>query len=560
MTVIVQTGSLGLSKGQHRTVFRNPRGNKYYYTLYVTDDVGLGAFLQYEYSNDGVDWSNAPSGSIPFTGEGGSEIHSFDIKITEDAGGSQLVIWGVAIGYEQTAGAHQTKYVRGTIADAGNTITWGAAQVIDADINDEGMGDPHCIALARTDNGEIVVAFTEDFRDMGKTYRLTNMIGSDGDGATPNWTDEWIIADPSQNSNNQDKSEVWSAMEAFSSDFPERVAFLMRFPHESDSYDYEMGEVIVEWDSVGGFFTLDGGNFGSPDPNTGVVLSLLIDDNDCVNYLYSTPTSLSIRQGGQPGEIPTVGIIVTSSICDACCLSFDGNPPESVPSTDEVSGSWTPSAGNDLYAMVDDGYTDDDSTYIENAASDACRLGGMVSGDEVEVCIRAALTGAAGATMRVETLKDGVAVQTLVIAEPLSATIKNYAFPIGLNKGDFDEIQITPTLNASDSVRVYNTFVDFRRVYATYHDSTDTVDWECRTVPPKKTNSITMSFALTTSYHQDITALSCWNRQVENSIHIAGMHGTNVVYNEHPVYKALSTTLADLEFPDQNYYLGPHST
>lgn len=94
-------------------------------------------------------------------------------------------------------------------------------------------------------------------------------------------------------------------------------------------------------------------------------------------------------------------------------------------------------------------------------------------------------------------------------------------------------------------------------LYAFYHDSADTQDFNYKTSP---VDTISWSSEGIVSYHEDIIVLSSWNRAVENSLHIAGVHGTAVIYNEHPVYKTLSTTLADLEFPDQNYYLGPHST
>jgi hypothetical protein len=131
---------------------------------------------------------------------------------------------------------------------------------------------------------------------------------------------------------------------------------------------------------------------------------------------------------------------------------------------------------------------------------------------------------------------------------------------VGLNLGDFDEIQITSTLGASDSIRIYNVFVDHRKVIMSYHSSNRTLDWGMRTMSPKSVASNTFTPVQLISYHQPITALSCWSRVIENSLHIAGQHGSTVIYNEHPAYKALSTTLADLEFPDQNYYLGPHST
>jgi hypothetical protein len=555
MTVIVETSrNLGLAQGQNRTVFRNPRGLKNYYAFYAN----VAGAVESEYSINGINWSNAPQQPIFFGF--GSSVNALDVKIHDD--GSQLEVWLVSVG--EDSGTWLSMYAYGTIGDGDNDITWNVEQVIDADINDEALGEPHCISLARVDDGYLVVNFTEDYTNMGKDYRLTKIIGSDGDGIAPNWLGEQTQSDPSQNNNNQDKAEVWFATEGFSSDFPERYAFLMRFQDEVNVVDYQMGYIIEEWDGAGSWNLIEADVFGISSPGTGAVLSLLIDDNDCAYYLYESGTDdLIIRYGDQPGESTAVaiGIISWGAPFDACCLSFDGNPPVSTPSTDEVSGSWSPSAGGDLYAMVDDGYTDDDSTYIENNASDACRLGGLTGGAEyTSICVRAALTGAVGAVLKVESYKGGVLVQTLVLSKALSATIENIGLRVGLNDGDIDEIQITSILNASDSVRIYNVFVDHRKVIISYHHSNRTLDWKMLTMSPKSVASNTFTPIETVSFHETITALSCWSRAIENSLHIGGLFGSTIIYNEQPVYKALSTTLADLEFPDQNYYLGPHST
>ena len=64
----------------------------------------------------------------------------------------------------------------------------------------EEIGALHSVAIAHTDNGRLVVAFTEDFKDMGKAFRQTYIIGADGDGASPSWSNETMIDDPSGNS------------------------------------------------------------------------------------------------------------------------------------------------------------------------------------------------------------------------------------------------------------------------------------------------------------------------------------------------------------------------
>lgn len=548
MTVTVQaSANLGLSKGQNRTVFRNPRGNKNYYALSM-DWTSQGNIIS-EYSVNGVSWGNTPQEVISWINGA-----SFDVKIRDD--GSQLEVWVASIGLH-SPDVRQTKYVYGTIGDSDNDITWNTVQVIDADIIDEGFSGLHCISLARTDNGKIVVAFTEDMHDKCKSYRLTKLIGSDGDGASPSWSGETTWDDSSTDSNNQDKDEVWFGLVSYSADEGSGNAFHIyaRVPSSNTVSDYN-----VVWD----FITWGGSAFGfigqydvtTSDPSTGKVLSMLIDEVDYSQILYwdgdggALYSKTANTAGGQSAINQRT---VTSSDVDACTITLDTSTPADVPTSDELVGGWTSTEG-DLHSAVDEGYTPNEADYIDNTLDNACRLGGF-KGGLIPVVVRAKYTGAAGGKFSLSTYKGGVLVESLVV----DATITNNPldFHYTPTDGDWDELYIISTKNASDSVRVFSLYVDYRQLYVFYHKSGDSVDWNYKHAFMR---TVLWSSEKTVSYHQDITALSSWSRQVENSLHIAGLYGTTVVYNEHPVYKALSTTLADLEFPGRNYYLGPHST
>lgn len=424
MTVIVQSGTnLGLAKGQNRVTFRNPRGLKRYYTFYVTNGVqGLTpATVSYRYSTDGITW--VVGGGVIIFADGGvvATVDAFDVKMHDD--GSQLEVWIAAVGYDGFDTDYQTKYKYGTIADTASTISWSAQQDIDAAITTN-LTEPHCIALARTDNGRIVVAFTEDSTVKGKDYRLTKLIGSDGDGATPSWSGETTWDDSSANSNNQDKDTVWFGLENYDSSYPNRVFLYAKLPEPSNPYGHEVITAVPDWNGTA-FSNTTQASWTSFATDQGDSLSALIDDSDIAQFVYyRTGSGLVHRKAGSAGD--------------------------------------------------------------DNLGSET--------------------------TIRLST---------------------------------FDAITITlDTGPATDLLYVF------------YHNTGDTVDFNYKTSP---VGTISWSSEKTVSYHQNIIALSSWNRQIENSLHVAGLYGTTVIYNEHPVYKALSTTLADLEFPDQNYYLGPHS-
>lgn len=422
MTSIVQAGvdGLGLSKGQHRTVFRNPRGLKYYYSFYVYAPIGVQE-VYYKASADGRLWGGSVSALT--RGDGSDVWNSFDVKIHDD--GSQLEVWIVGVCDSGSSGNYETLYRYGTIADAASTISWSTLQTIDANIETL-LSDPHCIALARTDNGEIVVAFTEDFVYKGKDYRYTKLIGSDGDGAAPSWSGETTWDDPSGSTNNQNKGEVWFGLESFSSSYPDDFFIYASVPVPTTTTSYEVSTAVPDWDQGGAGFT----NTTIAEWRTNSVslpMSGIIDESDIAHfcYGYQGATSAESRKAGTAGD-DDLGLPTTFSAdtIDALTVSIDTGP-------------------------------------------------------------------------------------------------------------------------ATDLLYVF------------YKNSADSVDWNYKTSP---VDTISWSDEQTVSYHQDTTALTSWNRVIENSLHIGGLYDTTAIYNEHPVYKALSTTLADLEFPDQNYYLGPHST
>jgi hypothetical protein len=279
MVSIVQStvNNPDMSFGNNRIVFRNPRGNKNYYVFY-TDD-GTYSEIRAEYSTDGTTWTNSPQ--TVYTSAASSNDISFDVKIYDT--GTLLDVYLVL----NDEGQNDLVYIKGTISDASNTISWSAEQDIDAAINDEAMS-PACqsVAICRTANAELVVAFTEDYRARGKDYRRTNIIGSNGDGAAPSWSSETLINDPSGNTNNQNKAAVYVGLESFSSSYGDRFLLYARNPEATSTSTYEINVWVYDWIQGTGFSSVASDVVGgTAHANTSLRLSAVIDDSDKVHVL-----------------------------------------------------------------------------------------------------------------------------------------------------------------------------------------------------------------------------------------------------------------------------------
>ncbi len=303
----VQTSSnLGLSKGQHRTALRNPRGNQDYYSFYIDSS----SDLVYEWSANGTTWTGSANAV-----SGADTIDSFDVKMRDD--GSQLVVF--VAWHSGTA----TRYRRGTVGDSADTITWGAGvQTIDASVGKDLPG-AHCIAIARTANGRLVVAFSENLHDKCKDYRLTKLIGSNNDGATPTWSGETIWDDPTGSSNNQNKDEVWFGLESMSGD---RFLIYARVPDSSDTTAYSVQSAPPTWNGT------SFGNTGKAPVGSGTgtrsgdPLSAVVDADNRAHIIYMTSAGLAIqsKRAANVDDDDWGGpVAVKSNDIDACTLAIN---------------------------------------------------------------------------------------------------------------------------------------------------------------------------------------------------------------------------------------------
>jgi hypothetical protein len=427
MTAIVAPYGTGISLGAAgtaqggRVVFRNPRGTKYYYVIYEDDSDNLVI----EKSSNGVTWSETPQTILA-----SESVTCSDTKIMDT--GSQLDIFMVFatnnIGWDDD----RVDYVKMTISDSASDVTINSIQNIltlpdGVLINSSSIG----VAIARTDNGELIIVYSQDKTVHGKDYRETFIIGSDGDGTAPTWSGTTSLYDPSGDSNNDDKGRVGYALESYSSSqfSGDGALLLARLQDSTGSTTWKVSSDEISWDSGASTF----GDLGftdivTNDSSHGEAIGLLIDEADYGWAIYNdgSSTDLEISKTSSAGSDNFgTGTQVYSALAESACIALDTGP-----STDVV--------------------------------------------------------------------------------------------------------------------------------YIFYHNSTDTADLRYKTT---SVSSISLSDEQIISYHQNYYRLSIQSRPVENSLHLAAECPVDtIVYNEIPVYKALSTTLADLEFPDQNYYLGPHST
>ena len=134
------------NEGCNRLVFRNPRGNKYYYAIY-TDLLNYDIHL--EYSTNGTTWSNAAQ--LIF--DEPINYFSFDMKIYDS--GSDLKIFLIILN-DTTS---DLTYIRGSLSDSGTTPVWDTPQDIRTDVAIEITTVKPTCTIAKTDNDRLVVVF-----------------------------------------------------------------------------------------------------------------------------------------------------------------------------------------------------------------------------------------------------------------------------------------------------------------------------------------------------------------------------------------------------------------
>ncbi len=277
------------NRGNNRAVFTNPRSasNGYIYVFYIQNNLTSSnphTELFYKYW-DGSVWS---AETTVYTNTNAEDcVTAFDVKIHDN--GTTLDVFVVL----HDSNLNDLTYIKGSITDAGSTITFSSDDVIDGSITTD-VNAIHSVAIAKTDNDRLVVAFTEDRTTMGKQYRTVNLIGSDGIGAAPTWSGEAKIFDAFDDggTNNDDKDEVFVGLEAFSSSFGDRVLVYARTPDATGTTEYDMSVWIYDWAGSSMLEQAADENRTTGSSLTAGWISGIIDDSDKVHIGYRFGTSV----------------------------------------------------------------------------------------------------------------------------------------------------------------------------------------------------------------------------------------------------------------------------
>lgn len=320
----VETGSIRLSKGQNRIVFRNPRSssNERYYVIYE----GAGSILQIEWSSNGTDWTNAATTIHNAAGV----FHSFDAKISDT--GSELHVY-VAYICDESGGVRVLNYRRLVISDTDDAPGTVGSESEIATLTFGITGDDLSCSISRVDSGYLVVVYTTDSGTMGNIFRETHFIGSQESTGpeSPTWSGDTLWDDPSSDMDNKDKGEVWAATYQFGSGVRSGNGFLVcaRVPHGSSSTAYDVISAVPEWNGTSFSNTTKFAGvttFGSQAGLHGV--SCLVDSNDESHVITGGRGSAidepQSRKSASAGEDDwETAVSVTTADIDACSLTID---------------------------------------------------------------------------------------------------------------------------------------------------------------------------------------------------------------------------------------------
>lgn len=323
-------GSFWYLGTSNRKVFRNPRGNKRYYSFYMRKYY-TGSFYRtafsYEWSADGVSWDNTVSEiafsqgiSLPYPEFGGD----FAVKVYDT--GSLLDVYVTFVD-----SSDRLRYVKGTIADASSTITWTSVKILVNPINrifgTDATDSPFSVDICRTYSDELVITYTEDVTAVDD-FRDFKAIGSDGTGSAPNWGTPTTLWTSTGNSSNKDKDDVWIGCEGGITSHSDRFSFWFRTPANSSTLYWARGGTS-NYDGGTDNFTstssivLTGGSTGA-----GLWLSGAVTSDNYLGYYYRTNTAASCRQYYTTGAATGGYDTFNTTGAETISLAYDNDPTQ----------------------------------------------------------------------------------------------------------------------------------------------------------------------------------------------------------------------------------------
>ena len=283
-----------------RLVFQNPRGLHRYYAMYY---YGGDFTWWYEYSSDGISWSIPQSST-----DGGLGSGSWWINDT----GSLLVVHFVAT---DLIGS-KLLYLRGTIADTAQAITWSAGQIVDPGGNNaRNFG----LSVTRTASGRpVITAVKEVFVNPTYRYEVRGW-GADADSSAPVWKSTTLI--PSVNSLAQQNAGFTSAY-ATTGDYVSVAGSAARGINPSSPWDVTWTRASwngITW-STGPVTVLRSGEAQARPPS--LVLDEAARPQALVAYPGPTPQLIHYR-GTVPDGTTYQTYVLSTQVVTSSTLSVD---------------------------------------------------------------------------------------------------------------------------------------------------------------------------------------------------------------------------------------------
>ena len=283
-----------------RLVFQNPRGLHQYYAMYY---YGGDFTWWYEYSSDGIHWS-VPQGST----DGGLGSGSWWIYDT----GSLLVVHFVAT---DLIGS-KLLYLRGTIADTAQAITWSGVQIVDPGGNNaRNFG----LSVTRTANGRpVITAVKESFVSPSYRYEVRAW-GADRDSPAPVWKSATLMS--TVNSVSQQNTGFTSAY-ATTGDYVSVAASAARGISQGSPWDVSW--IRASWNgaswSTGTLTVLRSGESQARAPS--LVLDEAARPQALVAYPSPTPQLIHYR-GTVPDGTTYQTYVLSTQVVTASTLTVD---------------------------------------------------------------------------------------------------------------------------------------------------------------------------------------------------------------------------------------------
>ena len=172
-------------------VFRNPRGQRGYYTFY-RGTVGGTEKCWFAYSANGVSWtSGQDTGANAF-------IDICSVALREDPAGSRLIVYLAISGSAITTDVANDIFFRiGAVADSGTTLNW--LTTVQTVVNAGGTDNFQLPSIALASDGYLHIAYAHTANPGGTTSDRQNVVVCSSQTANPSSNPAWTCSSYASN-------------------------------------------------------------------------------------------------------------------------------------------------------------------------------------------------------------------------------------------------------------------------------------------------------------------------------------------------------------------------